>query len=475
LLKELRMQPFPSPNIRTHDGWCAVVLLVALSASPAWSQFVGDTEIRPFVVGVIPIVGNGGRVGGISIDAAGAVSRSSVETLGRLRDARQKALSVTDSDLSTASPNRKVSLRRLSAALEEKIAAREAPGSDLQNLAGLTRVEYVFVYPEHKDIILAGPAESWRVDEQGNIVGQTSGRPTLQLDDLLVALRTAKAAAMDRGISCSIDPTEEGLHRLKPLLHARNFNAAAVERMERALGPQRVSITGVPSGSHFAQVLIAADFLMKRLGMNFERAPIAGLSSYMELIAQRSAPLPKSAMPRWWMAPHYEPLLRDAEGRAWQIRGFGVQTLTEDGYLNAAGTVVNAGRSDPTAKKWADAMTNNFESLAKALPVFDELRNCMDLAVVAALLVKEDLPAAGGCDLSLLLDEKRLVVAEYQVAQSIDSRASLVRRGPDWILSLSGGVQIDSWSVLSRVETNDDLAAMRQSASPPSTTRWWWD
>ncbi|HEY2411141.1 MAG TPA: DUF1598 domain-containing protein [Pirellulaceae bacterium] len=469
------MQSFPL-RTRFDCRFAGAILLVLLAGvSPTRGQAISDTSVQPFVVGLVPVIGNSGRVGGISIDAAGAVSRSDVETGGSLRDARLKALAVIDSDINAASPLRKISLRRLSAALQEKITARKAPGSDLQNLAGLTRVEYVFVYPEHNDIILAGPAEGWRIDDQGNSVGQTSGQPTLQLDDLLIALRTAKAAAMDRGISCSIDPTEEGLHRLKPLLHARNLNAAAVDRMEKALGPQRVTITGVPPGSHFAQVLVASDFLMKRLGMNFEPAPIDDLPSYMKLLASRSAPLPKSAMPRWWMAPHYEPLRKDAAGRAWQIRGSGVQTLTEEGYLSSAGAVVNAGRADPTAKKWADAMTTNFQALSKVFPVFGELRNCMDLAVVAALLVKEDLPTAAACDLSLLLDEKRLAVAEYQIPKTIDSRASLIRRGPDWILSLSGGIQIDSWSVLNHVETKADLTATRQSAIPPSTTRWWWD
>jgi hypothetical protein len=104
-------------------------------------------------------------------------------------------------------------------------------------------------------------------------------------------------------------------------LNARSFNESVVDRMEQALGPQRVTVTGVPAGSHYAQVLVAADFLMKRLGMNFERAPVADLPSYMELLASRSAPLPKNAMPRWWMAPRYDPLLKDADGRAWQLRG----------------------------------------------------------------------------------------------------------------------------------------------------------
>lgn len=453
-----------------------LVLLVALlSGSPVAAQFVSNSEIQPFVVGIVPVVGRSGVVGGISIDARGAVSRTDVETLGRLRDVRLKALAAVDLDIAAASPVRKISLRRLSAAIEEKITSKRPLDDAMQNLAGLTRVEYVIVFPEHGDIVLAGRAEGWRVDDQGNVVGRTSGLPVLHLDDLLVALRTAKAAAMDRGISCSIDPTEEGLNRVKPLLKARDLNAALVDRLEEALGPQRVTVTGVPAGSHYAQVMVAADFLMKRLGMNFERAPMANLPSYMELLASRTSPLPKNAMPRWWMAPRYEALLKDGAGLTWQIRGAGVQTLTEDGYLGSAGAIVNAGRVDALAQKWAEAMTTHFEGLAKALPVFGELRNCIDLAVVAALFIKEDLPLQAGCDLSLLLDEKRLAVAHYQVPKSIDSRASLIRRGQEWILSLSGGVQVDSWSVLQHVETKPDLASVRQSAISALAERWWWD
>src|SRR4029453_7191078 len=121
-------------------------------------------------------------------------------------------------------------------------------------------------------------------------------------------------------------------------------------------------------------------------------------------------------------------------GLAWQLRGSGVQTLTEDGYLSSSRGVASAGREDALAKKWADAMTTNYPALAKALPAFAELRNCMDLAVVAALLAKEDLPAKANCDLSLLLAEKKIAVAEYHVPKTVDSRASLVRRGSGWIV-----------------------------------------
>jgi hypothetical protein len=466
----------PADSARRHlPHVFAICLAWVLAASPAAAQFVSNTQIEPFVVGLIPVVGPSGAVGGVSIDAAGVLSRSSVDASNQLRDARQRALAPIDFDLAATSAQRKISLRRLSAAIDERRQKREPLADVLQNLAGLTRVQFVFVYPDQQDIVLAGPAEGWRVDDRGNVVGQTTGQPVLQLDDLLVALRTAKAAATDRGISCSIDPSPDGLKKIRPLLNSRNLNDALVRRLEQTLGPQQITVTGVPPGSHFARVLVAADFLMKRLGMNFEPAPIDELPSYMEMLAVRSAPAPKNAMPRWWMAPHYDALLKDEAGLAWQLRGSGVQTLTEEGYLISAAAHPTPGREDTLAKKWAAAMTSHYDSLAKSLPVFAELRNCIDLAVVGALLVKEKLPTKARCDFALLLDEKKLAVAEYHVPQTVDSKASLIRKGQSQILSLSGGVQVDSWSVLNRVEIQPDLAEARQSAASPESPRWWWD
>ena len=66
--------------------------------------------------------------------------------------------------------------------------------AELILLGGLQEIRYIFVYPEQKDIVLVGPAEGWKVDERGNIVGKTTGRPVMNLDDLVIALRAAAGA-----------------------------------------------------------------------------------------------------------------------------------------------------------------------------------------------------------------------------------------------------------------------------------------
>src|SRR5207244_12772456 len=98
-----------------------------------------------------------------------------------------------------------------------------------------------------------------------------------------------------------------------------------------------------------------------------------------------------------------------------------------------------------------------------------------DLAIVASLLTKENLLEKSGCDIGLLLDQSQVVLAEYEVPQTVATTASLVRKGPGWIVSLSGGVEIDCRPVLNRTETRASLYWHRERSKGPEPTRWWWD
>ena len=74
--------------------------------------------------------------------------------------------------------------------------------------------------------------------------------------------------------------------------------------------------------------------------------------------------------------------------------------MTEDEFVSETGQVSGTGTVDPVAQRWADNLTENYNQLAKADPVFGQLRNLMDLSVVAALLAREDLAGMAGCDLA---------------------------------------------------------------------------
>jgi hypothetical protein len=230
-----------------------------------------------------------------------------------------------------------------------------------------------------------------------------------------------------------------------------------------------ITVTGVPASSHFARVIVAADFRMKRLGMDLERAPIDGMPSFLAMAKSRRGAL-HNMMPRWWLAPMYEPLRRDADGLAWELRGQGVRCLTEQGYL-ADGQLERTGKADPTAQKWADTFTEKFDELAREDSTFGQLRNVMDLAVVAALLTKEGLLAHSGLEMPNLMGDQPL--DEYPAPRMVPSQASFVKAGRSWIVSVSGGVQIFPWQVADRTEVAGDFAQARTDL-PSSESGWYW-
>jgi hypothetical protein len=194
------------------------------------------------------------------------------------------------------------------------------------------------------------------------------------------------------------------------------------------------------------------------------------MPSFMDLVSSRRGGA-NNMMPRWWLAPKYEPLRRDDGGLAWELRGQGVQCMNEEQFLTE-GNIQRTGRTDPTAQRWADTFTEKFDALAHEDSAFGELRNVMDLAVVAALIAKEQLQERSGLQIPRLRQDVPL--DEYPAPRAVPSQASFVRAGRNWTVSVSGGVQIYPWQVADRTEVSQDIAAARPTRGNESATIWYW-
>jgi hypothetical protein len=299
----------------------------------------------------------------------------------------------------------------------------------------------------------------------------------LQLVDLIAALRTKDAMLAGELISCSIDPTPAGLKRFARLMRGSRISPSAqlLRRMEHAVGPQTVTLSGVPPESHFAQVLVAADWQMKRIGMGLVPSPVDGLASYLKLLDEVPDRTPRNPLPRWWIAYGERPVECDAEGLSWRIARPGIQVRTAAGRLEADGRIVTEAESDRIAKQWADSMTAKYDELAIVEPVFGQLRGCMDLALVTAILASGDLLKHAGLDLPMLLDEARLQPAQYRVPKSVASQARALRRGDNWVVSVSGGVELDVPRVVNSAEVKTQVREARMQAAPNHSDSWWWN
>ena len=118
-------------------------------------------------------------------------------------------------------------------------------------------------------------------------------------------------------------------------------------------------------------------------------------------------------------------------------------------------------------------MTAHYDELSTKDVIFGQLRNCMDLAVVAALISKENLSEKCGWSMPLLLNPD-LQVERYNAPRQVDSQASAIQKGSNWIISASGGVQIDPRHLLEKTVPSPALGSLRAKSAATATT-WWWN
>jgi hypothetical protein len=451
----------------------------AIAGAVVFISLLGETPVTgPRTSG--GCFGRQQAVGGIAIAPDGALKNADEGAIRELQAARAQMLKQVPENLERHAELRKISLRRLEAAIIEQQKNGKNLDDPVRLLAGLQSIRYVFVVPEEHDIILAGPAEGWKVDAHGMVVGKTTGKPVLWLDDLLVALRAARQMRQ-AVITCSIDPTADGLKRLREYasqLTTIGNLAETTQTIEQILGPQIISVGGVPDTSHFARVLVAADYRMKRLGMGFDPAPVAGMPSYLQMMKVGGRGM-QNMTPRWWMVPEYGVVRRDAAGISWELPDATVKTLTEETFFGSDGKAESrTGKTSTTAQRWADIMTAKYEELAGKEPIFAQLRNCMQLALAATLVVHGDLPAKAGHDFRVLFSKDQLPAEEHLPPRKIDTQVSFIKRGGSWILSASGGVQIEPARAMRQAQTSSSFTASAgQFKYPAGTTdsSWWWD
>lgn len=80
-------------------------------------------------------------------------------------------------------------------------------------------------------------------------------------------------------------------------------------------------------------------------------------------------------------------------------------------------------------------MTTHYEELAQREAIFGELLNCIDLAVVAAVVRGRELDRQVGLDLGPLLDEQKLLMPVYDAPSTVPTIASAIKKSNQWVIS----------------------------------------
>ncbi|WP_417385950.1 DUF1598 domain-containing protein [Gimesia sp.] len=428
---------------------------------------------------------------GVRVDPNGMLHHISKQELkGELEALGVKARKASlNKNVSQNSQLRLISLTRLEKEVQQLIEEGRSPVETMKMLAGLTKVEYVFVYPEDQEIVIAGPAEAWIYNEQGLPVGVESGRPVLQLDDLVTILRTFS----DQGeniFGCSFDPRAEGLARVNEFVTQSNargpLSAGAgvrnyTRQLKEKLGVQDITLYGVPDTSRVARVLIEADYRMKLIGIGKMDAG-KNIPSYFDLLAQESnaSGLNLEAL-RWWLTMKYDSVLHNPQRTAYQVVGSSVLCQSENQIVTKEGERLRTGKAEKLNREFAANFTKHYQELAQQDLVYADLQNIFDLALVAALMRNEQLANRAGWEMNAFASNGAYRPAEFEAAHTVDTVVNhRVYNGKDVVVQVAGGVRVDTNSVVKNqqnLKVSPEVGAVSAQSKAPALPagRWWWD
>lgn len=462
-------------------------LIVSTVASDSWAENGGgEAEIRPYPNGVY-------------VDAAGVLKLASNELQSQqaslANDLKQKYTAVRATEEPESLPSaeaakaaaelRCVSLRRLDAEIVRRQKAKEPLDSSMLTLAGLQRVSYLLVDPEQKDLVLVGPAGDWRLNEQGKLVSVETGQAVVRLDDLISLLRVKNG----QPFGCSINPRQEALAEAQAFLAKTSTRPLApsrrdrwIEQLRSHVGEQDFAFFGIDPASRTAGIMAEADYHMKLIGMGLQPG-VPGVESYLASIklARGESP-PATNLLRWWFAMNYSAVAASEDQRLFQIVGPGVQVLSENQLLAERGERIPTGQSDELTQQFASSFTAAYEKLAARYPVYSELRNLFDLALITTLIRQEDLFTKSDWKPSVLDSEDQLKLPDYRAPQTVESVVNYrVIHRKHIVAGVSGGVWCDPRSILREkpAELEEGYQSVRVANSaesrPDDAKRWWWD
>ncbi len=388
-------------------------------------------------------------------------------------------------ELARPSELRKISLSRLEAAMTERLANGQEPTEEMKYLAGLTRLQYVFFYPESKEIVIAGPAEGFMPLTTGRMIGLNSGRAVLELQDLAAALRAFPPAGKQTHlISVSIDPTAEGLAAMQKWLveisgKVRPGDAnTIVEGLKQRLGLHNVTVEGISPRTHFAQVLVEADYRMKLIGIGIEPPPVK-----MATYVSRANPteVSRNALQRWYFTPHYDCVRVTEDALAMELVGQGVKLIGAHELVAADGGRVAAAAGSQASELFCKAFTELYPQIAARNPVYAQLRNLIDMSVAAAFIQKQDYYGQAGWRAEVMLDESQYPIETYEAPKTVETACTAIWKGSRLMTPVGGGVRIEPTSALQTSHLlKDDQGTVKAAhgeikVEGLAKSQWWWD
>ena len=226
------------------------------------------------------------------------------------------------------------------------------------------------------------------------------------------------------------------------------------------------------------------------MGLEPSIAEVPSFLARVELTPEGTVP-PLDVV-RWWFTMNYDDVFSDEAKQVFTFTGTGVRVLSENELLGEQGKRIHTGQSHGPTKSFAQDFTKHYGKIADQYPIYRELKNVFDMALVANLIRQFHLAEQTDWHVSFFgppkADQLSYPVRKSPAPVCVDSvmneRVINVRKQNSTVkhtlVGVSGGIDFDASKVISidqikfsnTTKLTDAGAAARPADDQPN---WWWD
>ena len=455
-----------------------VELIQASIAPDSWEPAGGSGTVRPYP-------------GGILVDPSGLVMEITQQPVDDLIENIAVLLADEPQDETGLQPSavadwrlparhRCVSLRGVAQAVLRTRVSGLAIDDELRHLAGLSRIEFVVLVPQRRDVVLIGPVSGIE-SHQGWLRDRQSGLPAMRLDFFAAC---ATAVVTGEPFGCSIDPTGESLAAAAGVSDRIRRGeiplGRAAESLQQALGEQAIRVFGTAGDTPLAHLMVEADRHMKQMALGLQSMPLGG-RNYFDFVKQHidHGP-PDGQLLRLWFTAAPQAVRIGSSGTVYQLGGRPMKLASETQLAGANGARLDAA-DDFRLVAFVDAFNADLGEIVRSYPAYGALQSVYQAAAVTELIRRSDARQwLAELVAPLLLDDPSggALSVPRRVESIAAGRRIEHRRKRHFVLLASGGVRVEPAATLAphfEPYTAIDAVAGFAASRSAGRSRWWWN
>ena len=253
-----------------------------------------------------------------------------------------------------------------------------------------------------------------------------------------------------------------------------------VNGLRDRLGMQVITVGGISPKTHFAQVMVEADYRMKLIGIGLEIPPVH-LTSYVD--RAKPSQIASNALQRWYFVPNYQCVRVSEDALAMQMVGEGVKLVGEDEVVSKDGKRARVGRPNQPGQRFVrqsvhEGLSEAGRSRLRCTPscatasTWPSPRRSFRTRITT--IWRSGRPRRSAA-------KRRFPVETLNPPQQVETAVNAMWRGNTLMTPIGGGVQMRPTEAVEPTNLLEDDGAKVKEArtavdlSKLAPDQWWWD